>query len=50
MDLLTINSGRIGRLRGLLKERAVGDLLVINLANIRYLTGFSGSSGFLLIS
>ncbi|QWR78504.1 M24 family metallopeptidase [Candidatus Magnetomonas plexicatena] len=46
----TINTDRIGRLRELLKERAVGALLVINLANIRYLTGFSGSSGFLLIS
>ncbi|MBF0466003.1 MAG: aminopeptidase P family protein [Nitrospirae bacterium] len=49
-DQRTINAGRIERLKEILRERTVGALLVINLANIRYLTGFSGSSGFLLIS
>ncbi|MEO5357821.1 MAG: Xaa-Pro peptidase family protein [Nitrospirae bacterium YQR-1] len=49
-DLLTANAGRIGRLKETLRQRNVGALLVVTLANIRYLTGFSGSSGFLLIS
>jgi len=42
-------AGRLPRLRSLLDEVGVGALLVTNLANVRYLTGFSGSAGKLLV-
>ncbi len=41
--------GRLPRLRALLSEGGGQALLVSNLSNIRYLTGFSGSSGLLLV-
>jgi Xaa-Pro aminopeptidase len=48
-------SGRLDRLRALLAEagedgRPVGGLLVTTPANIRWLTGFSGSAGLLLVT
>ena len=48
-------AGRLGRLRALLVEagdegRPVGGLLVTTPANIRWLTGFSGSAGLLLVT
>ncbi len=47
--------GRLGRLRALLADagdegRPVGGLLVTTPANIRWLTGFSGSAGLLLVT
>jgi Xaa-Pro aminopeptidase len=40
---------RIERLRALLSERGVEALLVTHLPNIRYLAGFTGSAGALLV-
>ena len=48
-------AGRLDRLRSLLAEAgaeggAVGGLLVTTRANIRWLTGFGGSAGLLLVT
>jgi len=42
--------GRLERLRALLSEAGVDALLVSELANIRYLTGFTGSAGLVLVA
>ncbi len=42
-------AGRLPRLRARLGEAACDALLVTNLANIAYLTGFTGSAGLLLV-
>ncbi|MBF0458698.1 MAG: aminopeptidase P family protein [Nitrospirae bacterium] len=41
---------RAGKLKEWLKQRRVGAFLITNLVNIKYLTGFSGSNGYLLVS
>ncbi len=41
--------GRIGRVRNDLSSRALDALLVTHLANVRYLCGFTGSAGVLLL-
>lgn len=41
--------GRLARLRAELEEAGCEALLVTNLANVRYLTGFSGSAALLLV-
>jgi Xaa-Pro aminopeptidase len=41
---------RADRLGALLEERALDCLLVTNLVNVRYLTGFSGTNGACLVS
>jgi Xaa-Pro aminopeptidase len=43
-------AGRLPRLRSLLDGVGATALLVTNLTNVRYLTGFSGSAGELLVS
>src|SRR6478609_1051678 len=43
-------SGRVDRLRGLLDDAGCDALVVTNLTNVRYLTGFSGSAGQLLVT
>jgi Xaa-Pro aminopeptidase len=43
-------SGRLDRLRGALPEAGAEGLLVTTAANIRWLTGFTGSAGLLLVS
>ncbi len=42
-------ASRLARLRGALEQAEVDALLVSNLANVRYLTGFSGSAGLLVV-
>ncbi len=42
-------SSRLSALSGLLEEQHFDGLLVNNLTNIRYLTGFTGSAGFLIV-
>jgi Xaa-Pro aminopeptidase len=42
-------SGRADAVRGLLGERGLPALAVSNLTNIRWLTGFTGSNGFLAV-
>lgn len=42
-------AGRIGRLRELFTEAGIDALFVTRLVNIRYLTGFTGSAGLLLV-
>lgn len=42
-------TGRIDRLRGLFAEAGIDALFVTRLVNIRYLTGFTGSAGLLLV-
>ena len=42
-------AGRLGRLRVLLDDAGCEALLVTNLINVRYLTGFTGSAGMLLV-
>jgi Xaa-Pro aminopeptidase len=44
------HSGRIARVRAGLGDAAVDAVLVTNLTNVRYLCGFSGSNGAMLIS
>ncbi len=42
-------AGRLGRLRGTFDDAGVDALVVSNLVNVRYLTGFTGSSAMLLV-
>ena len=42
--------GRIDKVKAALSEQGVEALLVTNLTNVRYLTGFSGSNGQLLVT
>src|SRR5438874_9275546 len=42
-------AGRLPRLRASLDGAGCDGLLVTNLTNIRYLTGFTGSAGLLLV-
>ena len=51
MDLAPLDiAGRIPRLRAALAEADLPALLVTKLANVRYLTGFTGSAGTLFVS
>ena len=43
-------AGRVGRLRGLLDGAGCDAVVVSNLTNIRYLTGFTGSAALLLVT
>ncbi len=50
MDLPAMDvAGRLGRLRAAMEERGCDALLVCNLANIRYLSGFTGSAALLVV-
>ena len=40
---------RLQKLRALIAERELGQLLITNLVNVRYLSGFTGTNGTLLI-
>jgi Xaa-Pro aminopeptidase len=42
--------GRLDRLRAALPDAGVDALIVTNLANVRYLTGFTGSAGVLAVT
>ncbi len=42
-------AGRLGRVRSRLHDVACDGLLVTSLVNVRYLTGFTGSAGLLLV-
>src|SRR5512143_3696230 len=41
---------RIAKLRRLLEERSIGALLVTKRENVRYLSGFTGSAGSMLVA
>lgn len=41
---------RVKRLRALIKERGIDGVIINNISNIRYLTGFTGSSAYLVIT
>lgn len=41
--------GRLAKLRKLMKERRIGAFLVTQRENVRYLTGFTGSSGSVIV-
>src|SRR5579871_3446670 len=43
-------AGRLDRLRVRLAEHEVDALIVTNLANVRYLSGFTGSAGVLVVT
>ena len=43
-------TGRLDRLRAAFDEHEVDALVVTTLANVRYLTGFSGSAGVLTVT
>ena len=47
---MTVHARRRDRLRALLTEHELDALLVTTLVNVRYLTGFSGSAGELLLT
>jgi Xaa-Pro aminopeptidase len=50
-DLASMNvPSRLGKLRERLGREHVGGILVASLSNIRYLCGFSGSSGLLVVT
>ena len=44
------HEGRIRRLQGLLPEASIDGILITNLTNVRYLTGFSGTNGQVLVT
>jgi Xaa-Pro aminopeptidase len=46
----TSSASRIDRLRMMLEERALDGVLVTHLPHVRYLSGFSGSAGVLLVT
>lgn len=46
---MSARAGRLARLRALIAERELDRLLVTGGANVRYLTGFSGTNGTLLV-
>lgn len=43
-------AGRLGRLQSVLADHHIDSLVVTNLVNIAYLTGFTGSAGTLVVS
>ena len=43
-------SGRIDRLRATLETAGCDALIVTNLTNVRYLTGFTGSAGLAIVT
>ncbi len=43
-------SKRIERLRGLMRREKLDGILVVNLPNVRYLCGYTGSNGLMLIT
>jgi Xaa-Pro aminopeptidase len=49
MSGIEVRSGRAERLTGLLDEAGVDVLIVGDLANVRYLTGYTGSNGLALV-
>lgn len=50
MQMAPVAAQRIRSLQKLLRAKALDGFLVTALRNVRYLTGFSGSSGFVLIT
>jgi Xaa-Pro aminopeptidase len=48
--LQTLAASRLTRLRRSLRERSLDAILVTHLPHIRYLTGFTGSAGILLVT
>ncbi|MDP9233673.1 MAG: Xaa-Pro peptidase family protein [Actinomycetota bacterium] len=44
------HSGRVAKLRGRLGAAGVDGVLITNLTNVRYLSGFSGSNGAMLVT
>ena len=44
------HAGRLDRLRAKLDDKGVEALLITNLTNVRYLTGFSGTNGQVLVT
>ena len=44
------HKGRLSRLRQVLNRQKLDSLLITHLPNIRYLCGFTGSSGALLVA
>ncbi|MCA1007688.1 Xaa-Pro peptidase family protein [Rhodococcus hoagii] len=49
-EVTTSTAARRARLRAILRERELDALLVTDLLNIRYLTGFTGSNAALIVS
>lgn len=49
-DLKGLYGARLKAVRGELKKRKLAGLLVTDLKNIRYLTGFTGSSAFVVVT
>ncbi|MBI5310320.1 MAG: aminopeptidase P family protein, partial [Actinobacteria bacterium] len=47
---MTSNPPRLARLRALIAERELDQLIVSNLVNVRYLSGFTGTNATLLIA
>ena len=43
-------AGRLPRLRGRLESQELDALIVTNLTNLRYLTGFTGSAGIVVVT
>lgn len=47
---VTLYSSRLVKIKETMKRKRIDGFLVTDIHNVRYLTGFSGSSGFLLIT
>ncbi|HTZ18061.1 MAG TPA: aminopeptidase P family N-terminal domain-containing protein, partial [Dissulfurispiraceae bacterium] len=48
--MLSVIESRVKRLRRIIRRKSIDALLITNIRNIRYLTGFTGSSAFALIT
>src|ERR1041385_3902929 len=46
----SVSIDRIGRVRAKMAEQNLPAMLVSNITNVRYLTGFTGSNGFLVLT
>ena len=47
---MSIFSKRIEKLKSIMSEKGYNAFYVANITNVRYLSGFTGSSGFLLLT
>ena len=47
---MTVYRQRLDRLKSIMQDKGYNAFYIANITNVRYLSGFTGSSGFLLIT